>query len=288
MANQDFDLKGWMQQNKQGVYKNSLNENYVDLKPINRLGEALEDDDDSLPDDEDTHKKAEKFAKKADKELAKLPKWDAADDDDDMDLYEDGEEDEMDEVGGSKKVYVAVVQGADYFEAFISENPTEVKSKMKSSDLYGDEETTTGMASTNINLPYIGVSWEEGDASKVTVQGVKDPSKFDGEFGFVVTSETPNTVSNDGNYGEFTSEKGKVVKNFPYGMEEETASEMDEGMFGGPRTEAFNILEVLRSDFGIAEGKILEYILGNYMSGDEALSAMEDAKEEFIGDEEDF
>ena len=34
------------------------------------------------------------------------------------------------------------------------------------------------------------------------------------------------------------------------------------------------------------EGKILDYLVSNYMSGDEALSAMEAAKEEFIGNDE--
>lgn len=151
MANQEFDLKGWMQQNRQGVYKNALNEHCVDLQPINSLKEESEEDEPE-EDEEITHKKAMKFAKKADKEIAKLPKWDQ--DEEDEDLYE---EDEMEEAS----------------------------------------------------------------------------------------------------------------------------------MFGGSRKEALMILEVLRSDYGVAEGKILDYLVSNYMSGDEALSAMEAAKEEFIGNDED-
>lgn len=152
MANQEFDLKGWMQQNKQGVYKNALNEHYVDLQPINSLKEETGDEE-SEEDEEVTHKKAMKFAKKADKEIAKLPKWDQ--DDEDEDIFE---EDEVEE----------------------------------------------GL-------------WSNG---------------------------------------------------------------------GGSRIQALRILEELRSDFGLAEGKILEYLLSNYMSGDDALQAMEAAREEFIGNDE--
>lgn len=99
MANQEFDLKGWMQQNRQGVYKNALNEHYVDLQPINSLKEETEEDEPE-EDEEITHKKAMKHAKKADKEIAKLPKWDS--DEEDEDLYEEDEMEEASMFGGSR------------------------------------------------------------------------------------------------------------------------------------------------------------------------------------------
>lgn len=108
MANQDFDLKGWMQQNRQGVYKNQLNEHYVDLQPINNIfGKAInEEEDEDSEDEEVTHKKAMAHAKKAEKELAKLPKWDQDDEDDD--LYE---EDEIEEDAfGSREATVQMLE----------------------------------------------------------------------------------------------------------------------------------------------------------------------------------
>lgn len=52
------------------------------------------------------------------------------------------------------------------------------------------------------------------------------------------------------------------------------------------RRKATEILERMY-DWGISPDQILEHIIYNFLSGSEALEAMEDARDEFIPDEED-
>jgi hypothetical protein len=52
------------------------------------------------------------------------------------------------------------------------------------------------------------------------------------------------------------------------------------------RQKATQILETLYSA-GISPDKILEHLVFNYLSGSEALEAMEDSRDEFIPEDED-
>ena len=52
------------------------------------------------------------------------------------------------------------------------------------------------------------------------------------------------------------------------------------------RSDAFNILQRLR-DAGIPDDRILDYLVGNWMTGSDAADAMTDAHAEFMGDIDD-
>jgi hypothetical protein len=79
----------------------------------------------------------------------------------------------------------------------------------------------------------------------------------------------------------YESVKGKVLNEAKKPVDAAVNEE-----FMGPRQKAYGMLQTLR-ELGISDESLLEYVLGNYMTGSDAEEAMKYAYKEFVGYDDD-